>query len=237
VTAFAASLGPSVYWYLTRGTGMVSLLLLTAIIVLGILGPLRVSLAPRWPRFAVDVLHRDLSLLALVVIALHVITTVLDGFAPIGLTDGVVPFASPYRPLWLGLGAIAFDLMIALVLTSLVRRRLGYLAWRSVHWLAYASWPVAVLHGLGTGTDASQAWSIVITFGCVVLVALASLARVVRADGLTEGTRATGIAVAVVIPVALAVFALEGPLSPKWARRAGTPASLFAPKSSQRASR
>lgn len=231
MTAFAASLGPSVYWYLTRGIGVVSLLLLTAIIILGILGPLRISLAPVWPRFAVDVLHRDLSLLALVVIALHVITSVLDGFAPIHLTDGVVPFASPYRTLWLGLGTIAFDLMIALVLTSLVRRRLGYLAWRWIHWLAYVCWPVAVLHGLGTGTDANQAWLLLVTFACVLLVAFALLARVVRTDGLPEGTRTTGIAVAVAIPVALGVFAVAGPLSPRWARRAGTPSSLLAPRS------
>ena len=94
--------------------------------VLGILGSIRFSAAPRWPRFAIDSLHRDTSLLVIVLVVLHVITSVLDGFAPITLLDGVIPFLSPYRPLWLGLGTLSFDLLIALVVTSLVRRRLGY---------------------------------------------------------------------------------------------------------------
>src|ERR1700690_3511984 len=91
------------YWYFARATGMVALLLLTAILVLGILGPLRVA-TPRWPRFAIETLPPDLSLLALAVIAIHVAVSVLDGFAPIGWMDGIVPLHSAYRPLWLGLG-------------------------------------------------------------------------------------------------------------------------------------
>ena len=91
----------------------------------------------------------------------------LDSFAPIRLIDAVIPFASTYRPLWLGLGALSFDLLIALVVTSLVRRRLGYRAWRTIHWLAYASWPVAVFHGLGTGSDTKVWWMLALTAACV----------------------------------------------------------------------
>src|SRR5947209_12061135 len=149
-----AAAGPRAYWYLARGTGVVSLLLLTAIIVLGVMGPLRVTV-PRWPRFAIDGLHRDLSLLVMAVLVVHIATSVLDGFAPIAWLDAVIPLGSQYRPLWLGLGALSFDLLLALVITSLVRRRLGYRAWRAIHWAAYASWPVAVAHGLGTGSDAA----------------------------------------------------------------------------------
>ena len=155
--AFASTLGPSAYWYLARGTGAVALVLLTASVVLGILGSVRFA-AARWPRFAIDAVHRDISLLVLVVLVIHIVTSVLDGFAPITLLDGVIPFNSPYRPLWLGLGTLSFDLLVAIAVTSLVRRRLGYRAWRAVHWLAYASWPVAVLHGLGTGSDVKQWW-------------------------------------------------------------------------------
>src|SRR5947209_18227774 len=170
MSTFAASLGPSAYWYLARSTGVVALVLLTVSVVLGILGTVRFSAAPRWPRFAIDSLHRDVSLLVVALIVIHVITSVLDGFAPISLIDGLVPFRSPYRSLWLGLGALSFDLVLALVVTSLVRRRLGYQTWRAVHWLAYASWPVAVLHGLGTGTDTKAAWSIILTLVCLVAV-------------------------------------------------------------------
>ena len=94
-----------------------------------------------------------MSLLVIVFLVIHIVTSVLDSFAPISLTAAVIPFVSSYRPLWLGLGTLSFDLILALAITSLIRRRLGYATWRAVHWLAYASWPVAVLHGLGTGSD------------------------------------------------------------------------------------
>jgi predicted ferric reductase len=227
MTAVAATLGPSWYWYFARATGLVSLVLLTVVLVLGILGPLRVS-STRWPRFAIDTVHRDLSLLAVAVIVIHVLVSVLDGFAPIGLIDAVVPFVSAYRPLWLGLGAVAFDLILALVLTSVVRRRLGYRSWRLVHWLAYASWPIAVLHGLGTGSDSTRGWALALTFGCVSVVALATIARLVRADSITEGWRTAGYVATIAAALVFFVFALVGPLSPHWAARAGTPAAVIA---------
>ena len=227
MTLAASALGPSAYWYLTRATGAVALVLLTASVVLGILGSLRFSLAPRWPRFAVDSLHRDVSLLVIVFVVIHVVTSVLDGFAPISLLDGLIPFRSPYRPLWLGLGTLSFDLLIALAVTSLVRRRLGYSAWRAIHWLAYASWPIAVLHGLGTGTDVKTWWSLLLTIACVAAVVAAALARVVRTDPVPEGLRTGATILAVATPLGLATFALAGPLQPGWSRRAGTPAKLL----------
>jgi methionine sulfoxide reductase heme-binding subunit len=227
MTAIAAA-GPSAYWYLTRGSGAAALLLLTASVVLGVLDSVRFSSAPRWPRFAIDSLHRDVSLLVIVLLVFHILTSVLDGFAPITLLDAVIPFVSAYRPLWLGLGAVAFDLLLALVVTSLLRRRLGYRTWRAIHWLAYASWPVAVLHGLGTGTDAKSWWLLALTFVCVGVVLIAVLARIGRAGPGQPGIRAGAVVLSVATPIGLAVFALAGPLSPGWARRAGTPARLLA---------
>jgi sulfoxide reductase heme-binding subunit YedZ len=127
-----AAIGPSAYWYLARATGMVSLVLLTASVVLGVLGPLRVA-APRWPRFTIDTMHRDVSLLVVVLLAFHILTSVLDTFTSISLVNSVIPFTGSYRPLWLGLGALSFDLLLALVVTSIYRRRLGYRAWRAIH--------------------------------------------------------------------------------------------------------
>ena len=114
--------------------------------------------SPRWPRFVLDSLHRNVSLLAVAFLLVHILTAVLDSFAPISLTDAIVPFGGSYRPFWLGLGAVAFDLLLAVALTSIVRRRLGYGAWRATHWLAYACWPIALLHGLGTGSDVKSTW-------------------------------------------------------------------------------
>ena len=216
MTATAASLGPSAYWYLTRATGAVALVLLTISVILGILGTVRFS-APRWPRFAIDRLHRDVSLLVIVLIALHVVTTVLDGFAPITLLDGVIPFASPYRPLWLGLGTLSFDLLIALVVTSLLRRRLGYPWWRAIHWLAYASWPIAVLHGLGTGTDTKQWWMLLLTVVCVAAVLAAVLARLGRAESAPAGLRGGAVMLSFLLPLGLVLFTVEGPLAHGWA--------------------
>ena len=165
-------------WYITRASGVVSLLLLTAGLVLGILGTVRWR-SDRWPRFAVVSIHRNLTLFAIAFVALHVVTTIADGYAPVGFKDAVIPFVSKYRPLWLGFGAVAFDLLLALVVTSLLRARIGFRAWRAVHWLAYACWPVAVIHGLGTGSDTSQHWMLLIDLAAVAAVAAAVFARFV----------------------------------------------------------
>lgn len=222
-----AAAGPSAYWYLTRGTGVVSLLLLTAGVVLGVLASTRWA-APRWPRFVVSGLHRNVTLLALAFVVVHVLTTVLDGYTPVGLRDAVVPFASSYRPVWLGLGAVAFDLLLALIVTSLLRARIGLRGWKLVHWLAYASWPVALLHSLGTGSDAKAGWFDLLALASVATVVLAVLWRVAEAREGPGSIRLAGGVSALVVPAAIAVWALGGPLAPGWARRAGTPARLLA---------
>jgi methionine sulfoxide reductase heme-binding subunit len=181
VSAIGAVAGASNwYWYFGRATGVIALVLLTATIVLGVLGPLRVS-TTAWPRFAIRTLHRDLALLSLLIIAIHVVTVVLDGFVHIPLSAAVLPFGSSYRAFWVALGAIAFDLLLAVVLTSLLRRRVGDRIWRFVHWFTYASWPIAVAHGLGAGSDSGQAWALAITVGCCAVVAIAASLRILRA--------------------------------------------------------
>jgi sulfoxide reductase heme-binding subunit YedZ len=213
-------------WYVTRGSGVVALLLLTASVLLGIVGALRWR-GERWPRFAVTAAHRNLTLLSVLFVAVHVVTTVADGYAPIGLTDAVVPFLSPYRPVWLGLGAVSFDLLLALVATSLLRSRLAPRAWRAVHWLAYASWPVALLHSLGTGSDARFGWMAVLGLGCLGGVAMATLLRAWLGAG-PRSPRLAGAAAALLVPVVIFAWYRGGPLRHGWAARAGTPTRLVA---------
>lgn len=148
-------------WYTTRGSGAVSLLLLSAVVALGVLSAVRFQ-APGWPRFLTAAFHRNLSLTAVVFLALHVVTAVTDPFAHLGLTVALVPFTSWYRALWVGLGTIAMELIAAVAVTSLLRRWLGHTAWRAVHWLAYAAWPVALVHGIGAGTDGTADWMLAI---------------------------------------------------------------------------
>jgi sulfoxide reductase heme-binding subunit YedZ len=144
-------------WYLARGTGVVSLVLLTVVVALGIATR---SGRPAFglPRFAVTAVHRNASLMAVLLLAIHVGTLLIDPQAHLKLVDVVLPFIGSYRPVWQGLGTLALDLIVALVVTSLLRHRIGLRGWRAVHWLAYAAWPVALLHALGTGTDAGQLW-------------------------------------------------------------------------------
>jgi methionine sulfoxide reductase heme-binding subunit len=214
-----------VLWFVTRGSGVVSLLMLTAIVVLGVAGARRWWSA-RWPRFVVAGLHRNLTLLALVFIAIHVITTVADGYAPISLVSAVIPFSSPYRPIWLGLGAIAFDLLIALTVTSLMRARIGYRMWRGLHWFAYASWPIALIHALGSGSDARMSWLQLVAVACTATVMAAALWRV-AGDRVPPAFKTGGVLAALAVPLAVGVFYLSGPDTSGWAARAGTPSSLL----------
>ena len=163
-------------WYASRATGVVCLLLMTAVVLLGILVT-RQGRLPGLPRFAVTGLHRNLSLLAVLFLVVHVVTAILDPFVTIGWVATVVPLASPYRPVWTGLGAVALDLMAALVLTSLARARIGRRAWRAVHWLAYLAWPAAFLHSLTAGNDLGIWWVALIEAGSAAAVAGAVLAR------------------------------------------------------------
>lgn len=167
----------SILWYTTRGAGAVTLILLSAVVVLGILSTQRVE-GPLWPRFLTTGLHRNLALMTLVFLVLHIATAVLDPFTNLGWGAALVPFSSYYRTFWLGLGVISFELMLAIIVTSLVRGYLGHGAWRAIHWLTYAAWPVGVVHGLGTGTDTLSAWMLAITGACVAAVGVAVLWRV-----------------------------------------------------------
>jgi sulfoxide reductase heme-binding subunit YedZ len=215
-------------WYTTRASGTVALVLLTLTIVLGVAEVSRVH-SDRWPRFAIDGLHRYTALLAAVFLTLHIATAVLDSYAPIGIADAFIPFVGRYRPLWLGLGATALDLLLAVGVTSLVRVRLGHRVWRAVHWLAYAVWPVAFVHGLGTGSDVRQSWMGAIAIACAAAVLAAVAIRLASGWPNQRRRRIAGAAAALGYVAALVIWLPSGPLAANWARRAGTPAQLLAP--------
>src|SRR5256885_9066015 len=156
----------SILWYTTRGAGAVTLILLTAVVVLGILTVLRVQ-SPSWPRFLTTGLHRNLALMTVVFLTLHIVTAVIDPFTHLGWAAALIPFSSYYRTFWLGLGVVSFELLLAIVVTSLMRGFLGHNAWRAIHWLTYAAWPVGIMHGVGTGTDTLSAWMLAVTAACI----------------------------------------------------------------------
>jgi sulfoxide reductase heme-binding subunit YedZ len=156
-----------VLWYVDRGSGLAALMLLTTSVVLGVVSVMRVY-SPRWPRFAIALLHRNLALLALTFGAVHVVTAVVDSFVPISVSDAVIPFAASYKPLWLALGTIGADLMLAVLITTAIRRRIGYRAWRSVHLLSYGCWGASMVHAIAMGSDARSAvWGVTIVAACI----------------------------------------------------------------------
>ncbi len=157
-------------WYAARASGLTALVLFTLTVVLGIVTTTRAR-ARNWPGFAQQEIHRRISMIAVVFLALHILTSVLDTYVHIGWAATVIPFVSHYKAFWVGLGAVALDLMIAVFVTSLLRARIRPAMWRAVHWLAYLSWPVALVHAFGTGTDTRTGWVVVLGAGCIAAVA------------------------------------------------------------------
>ena len=191
----AVATATSPLWFATRATGLIALVLLTGTVVLGIVTSVRFA-SPAWPRFVTVSLHRNLSLLTITFTGLHVLTTITDPFASISVVSVVVPFTSGYRRIWLGFGAVAFDLLLAVLVTSLLRTRIGPRAWRAVHWAGYACWPVALVHGLGTGTDGAARWVLAITAVCALAVISAGVWRLAAGWPAHAGLRVAAAAAA-----------------------------------------
>ena len=190
-------------WYATRASGLMALVLLTLTMVLGLTTTTRAR-ARNWPGFAQQEMHRRISILAVVFLAIHVLTSVLDTYVHIGWAAIVVPFTSGYASFWVGVGAVALDLMVAVFVSSLLRARMRPRTWRAVHWLAYLSWPVAVAHTFGMGTDAREHWVVALGVACGVAVG-AALAWRLRAASRQSAVRAMHTVGAVPPPKHLAL--------------------------------
>ena len=169
----------SALWYATRATGLVALVLLTTTTVLGIATASRTG-GRWWPRFAQQDLHRRVSMIAMVFLAGHVLTSILDTYVHIGWAALVVPFASSYKRTWVALGTIGLDLLLAVAVTSLLRHRMNARLWRALHWLAYLSWPVALSHTFGMGTDMRLQWVTGLAIACILAVVTAAIWRAGR---------------------------------------------------------
>jgi methionine sulfoxide reductase heme-binding subunit len=221
VSALSSS-DPKILWFLNRSTGIVLLVTLTLSMIFGILATERDS-PSWWPRFVTNELHRRFSLLAVALLIVHAGTAIADNFVDISLIDAVIPYASPYRPTWLALGTIASDVMIAVIITSVLRHRLGHSGWWVTHRLSYLSWPLAVVHGTGTGTDTRQPWAYWVVGVCVGAVVIIAAARLLIGGQLPGALRSGLLIVVVVFPLVLVLWLRSGPLAPGWSKKAGTP--------------
>ena len=178
MTAEILGLDGPVMWYLNRSTGVVTIVLLTITTVLGVLA-IGGRPAGRLPRFVTQAFHRNVALLALLLLTAHLVTAVLDEFVEIKWYEAFVPFVGSFEPLWVGFGAIAVDLMIIVILTSLFRTRMNHGLWRGIHITAYAMWGLAIGHGIGVGTDMTESLY-VLTVVCAISVPLAAIYRLGR---------------------------------------------------------
>lgn len=206
-------------WYAARAAGVAAYLILTVVVTLGLtMAGGRQS--RRWPKFALEDVHRFGGLLVGSFVAIHVMTIAFDAYLPFSLAALAVPFVSRYRPLFIAFGIVAAELLLALALTNHYRDRLPYRFWRRAHYLNLGVWAAATLHGLGSGTDRSTPWLLALF---AVSVATVLGAGTWRALGRTEtGVRgpSTGLAAVGVFAV---VLLANGPLrfSPKpWNARA-----------------
>lgn len=164
----------SVDWYAARAAGVVAYLLVSASVALGL------SLAgkerfDRWPRFAVEDVHRFAGVLAGTFVALHVLWLWVDSQAHLGLRNFFVPFTSSYRPFWTGLGVVATELLIAVGISNHYRKRISYSLWRRLHFLTFAVWIAATAHGIGAGSDSGSTafvFMYLVTGGVIGVLAL-----------------------------------------------------------------
>jgi predicted ferric reductase len=208
-------------WYLNRATGLVLLVLITVTLVLGLLA--RHSGRSRfWPRFATHQLHQNLAILSVSLLTAHVGAAVVDSYVPIRAVDAVVPFVSAYRPVWLGLGTLASTALLMAILSASTRHTSTRGTWRAFHLLVYLAWPLALLHGFGTGTDTRSVPVLLVSFGCLAAVLIAAGIRLVTLE-IPAPVRVGALLVLLVLPIATGAWLRTGPLAPGWAHKAGTP--------------
>ncbi|BAW04919.1 ferric reductase-like transmembrane domain-containing protein [Nocardia seriolae] len=214
-------LAGSPLWYASRSSGTLALLLLTTTVILGT-GFAGRAAPRRIGRFELALLHRNLSLLTLAFLVVHAVTAILDPFVHLSWAVSMVPFVASYRPLWLGLGTTALDLLLAVLLTSALRLRIGARLWKAVHWTAYAAWPLALFHSVGTGTDTRLSLQLWLYAGCVAAVVGTVWWRLAKAGPGAGIRRSTAALAAAAVPMLLTAFLAAGPLRPGWAHRAAT---------------
>ena len=186
-------------WYAARAGGVVAYLLLTASVLLGLTMSSR-ERWENWPRVAIEDVHRFAGLLTGSFIAIHVVTIAIDSYLPFSLSSIVVPFTSSYRPAWVGLGIIAAEMLAALAVTNRLRnRRVSYRTWRRAHYLNFAVWGAATLHGIGSGTDRSTPWLVLLMGVSTAMVLAMTLRRTKVADASAAGVLGAAAATGVVL--------------------------------------
>ncbi|HWP63182.1 MAG TPA: ferric reductase-like transmembrane domain-containing protein [Candidatus Binatia bacterium] len=206
-------------WTMARAAGLLAYLLTTASVAFGLVLHHRWRSAS-WPRFVTNEVHRTVSLLALLAVAGHGLALLLDPYLAPTLSELLVPLTISYRPLWVAVGIIGAYLLLGLWLSQYLRSWLGYRAWARLHLLTYAAWVLALVHGLGAGSDTGTPWALAAYGGSVALVGGLVVARILDTE--PEAVRFFGFGLVALVFTVVATWAIDGPLSPGWSARAGS---------------
>jgi methionine sulfoxide reductase heme-binding subunit len=167
-------------WYAARAAGVVAYVLLSAVVSVGLTMTGKKSLK-RWPRFALEDVHRFGGILVGTFVVIHIVTVAIDAYLPFSVTSLLIPLTSKYRPVWIALGVVAAELLLALAVTNHYRnRQISYRFWRRAHYLNFVVWSAATLHGLGSGTDRSTVWLLAIYAVAVATVGGLTVWRILR---------------------------------------------------------
>jgi hypothetical protein len=209
----ALTLDHTLSWEIARVGGLVAYLLATASVVLGLLLSLGVR-SQRWPRFVTNELHRFLSVLTLIFVAVHTLAVLIDPFTAFTPAELLVPLVAHYRPLWIAMGIVSGYLAIAVWASEYVRGRIGYAWWRRFHYLSFGVFVLGALHGLGTGSDTREWWALAL-YGATIAAVLVLVGwRVVRA--VAPGWQEATIGVLAIVYSAVAIFTFAGPAQAGW---------------------
>jgi len=210
----------AISWDTARAGGFAAYILLTTAVAAGLVLRNRWQTA-RWPRLVTNELHGYLSLLALIFIGIHVLAVLVDPFTRFGLGEVLLPFASHYRPIWMGLGAVTLYLLLAVWATSRARRRIGFRTWRAIHYLSYGVYAVATVHGLGTGSDTRSSWALLLYALSILVVVGLAVRRLLVPTATGQRPRPVLAAFAALAVVGVAAWVAVGPLAAHWGVRAG----------------
>jgi methionine sulfoxide reductase heme-binding subunit len=167
-------------WYAARAGGIVAYVLLSVNVGLGLAMTGKKSMK-HWPRFALEDVHRFAGLLTGTFLVVHIVAVAIDAYLPFSIVSLVVPLTATYRPIWTAMGIVAAELLLALAVTNHYRNtKLSYAFWRRAHYVNFAVWGAATLHGVGSGTDRSTPWMLAIFAVAVGMVCGLTTWRVLR---------------------------------------------------------
>jgi len=175
-------------WYTTRATGMVTLVLFTLVVALGTLVSNRIG-GTIVGRFELNEFHRSISIVAMIFLLIHVLTTIADSYVSTGIISIIVPMTSQFKRVGVAVGAIGFDLIVAVWVSSLMKSRIENRSWRFIHWFSWLAFIAAIVHAYMTGTDTKNTAGILLVIVCSLVVIGSALwryaARPARASGRT----------------------------------------------------